>query len=418
MFAPYLPRLVRTWSLDCEERARAIDGSLVSVDISGFTALSEQLAALGREGAEELVTTISGVFSALIEVAERHGGDVLKFRGDALLLLFTGDRHAARACGAASDMQSTIDVVGNAASSVGPFSLRMSAGVHTGTCHVFLTETPHRELIVGGPAATRVFELEDLASATEILISGETAAQVESDWLTEERGGAWLLRRLAEGSSPVPPPPALEGSDLESYVPQPLLTHLARASGEAEHRQVTVAFLKIPGTDSLLEAEGMAALLDRLDAVARAVGSACHRYGLTWLESDIDVDAVKLYLTGGAPASSGDDEEGMLRALQDIYSACPDIGLRAGVNRGDVFTGDIGADNRRTYAVMGDPVNLAARLTARAQPRDDHGYRGCPRPGRHGLPHGDGGTPAQGQGTHRHCARSRASDRPSPERTT
>ncbi len=49
-------------------------------------------------------------------------------------------------------------------------------------------------------------------------------------------------------------------------------------------------------------------------------------------------------------------------------TACPDLGLRAGVNRGHVFTGDIGNPERRTYAVMGDAVNLAARLTARAQP--------------------------------------------------
>ena len=62
-----------------------------------------------RAGAEELVRRISGVFDGLIAVAERHGGDVLKFRGDALLLLFVGERHAERACGAASDMQWTIE---------------------------------------------------------------------------------------------------------------------------------------------------------------------------------------------------------------------------------------------------------------------------------------------------------------------
>ena len=366
MFAPYVPRLVRNWSLEPESRARSIDGSLVSVDISGFTALSEQLAARGREGAEELVSTISSVFSELIEVAERHGGDVLKFRGDALLLLFVGDRHPARACGAASDMQRTIARVGTAVSSVGPFTLRMSAGVHTGICNMFVCEVPHRELIVGGPAATRVFELEDLASATEVVVSAETAAEIDPTWLLESRDDAHLLVQLGAGASPVPPPLDVEGSDLDSYIPKPLRTHLAVASGEAEHRNVTVAFLKIPGTDDLLAAEGEDALLARLDAVAEEVGRACARYGITWLESDIDVGAVKLYLTAGAPATTGDDEEGMLRALRDVLAACPGLGLRAGVNRGAVFTGDIGARSRRTYAVMGDPVNLAARLTARA----------------------------------------------------
>ena len=51
---PHIPRLVRTWDgsrggADAIE----IDGTLVSVDLSGFTALSERLAAKGRAGAEE-----------------------------------------------------------------------------------------------------------------------------------------------------------------------------------------------------------------------------------------------------------------------------------------------------------------------------------------------------------------------------
>ena len=156
----------------------------------------------------------------------------------------------------------------------------------------------------------------------------------------------------------------MPGLNLEEYVPRPLRDHLAVASGEAEHRQVTVSFLKLSGTDAAIEDGTLLALLDEL---AVAVGRACETYGLTWLESDIDVGAVKLYLTGGAPSSSGDDEEGMVRALRDVIAACPDLPLRAGVNRGHVFTGDIGNPHRRTYAVMGDAVNLAARLTARAK---------------------------------------------------
>ena len=122
-------------------------------------------------------------------------------------------------------------------------------------------------------------------------------------------------------------------------MPRPLRDHLAVASGEAEHRQVTVSFLKLSGTDAAIEDGTLLAMLDEL---AVAVGQACETYGLTWLESDIDVGAVKLYLTGGAPSSSGDDEEGMVRALRDVIAACPDLPLRAGVNRGHVFTGDIG----------------------------------------------------------------------------
>jgi class 3 adenylate cyclase/tetratricopeptide (TPR) repeat protein len=366
LLAPYVPRLVRAWSTDHEgARVRAIDGSLVSVDISGFTALAERLSAKGKAGAEELVRRISGCFDRLIEAAEGHGGDVLKFRGDALLLFFVGDRHSARAAGAASDMQWTIEAIESA-----DVELRMSAGVHSGECHFFLTEAPHRELLVAGPGATRVFELEDLASAGEIVLSAETAAAVDPAWLDEEREGARLMRRLEPGASTIPPPPDVPGANLDEYVPAPLRAHLAVSSGEAEHRQVTVAFVKLSQTDEVIGAAGPAVLAEKLDALAASVDRACATYGITWLESDIDVNAVKLYLTGGAPSSSGQDEEGMLRALRDIVATDVGLPLRAGVNRGHVFTGDIGGASRRTYAVMGDAVNLAARLTARAQPGD------------------------------------------------
>jgi class 3 adenylate cyclase/tetratricopeptide (TPR) repeat protein len=176
------------------------------------------------------------------------------------------------------------------------------------------------------------------------------------------------MRRLEPGSSPVPPPEDVAGRDLERYVPPPLAAHLAVAGGDAEHRHVTVAFVKLSGTDELIATGGPEALLERLDRLAAVVAQAGETYGVTWLDSDIDAGAVKLYLTSGAPSSRGDDAEGMLRAARTILDAGLDMPLRIGVNRGNVFTGDLGAAARRTYAVMGDAVNLAARLTARAGP--------------------------------------------------
>ena len=97
-FEPYLPRLVLDWAAQApSEQWRELDGSLVSIDLTGFTALAERLQARGRAGAEELVLAISGVFEGLIGIANRRGGDILKFRGDALLMLFSGDAHAERA---------------------------------------------------------------------------------------------------------------------------------------------------------------------------------------------------------------------------------------------------------------------------------------------------------------------------------
>ena len=192
-FEPYLPRLVLDWAARTPaDPWRELDGSLVSIDLTGFTALAERLQARGRAGAEELVMAISGVFEGLIGIAHRRGGDVLKFRGDALLLLFSGDAHAERACRASSEMQWFIERTGGKMmSSVGEVELRMSTGIYSGTCHFFLVDSSHRELMVAGPAATATIGLEDAAGAGEVLVSPATAASVGPEWT---RRRAWRRR--------------------------------------------------------------------------------------------------------------------------------------------------------------------------------------------------------------------------------
>ena len=100
---PYVPRAM----LDHLARAPAqrvwpVDGTCVFVDVSGFTKLSERLAKRGgREGAEQLADAIGSCFEHLLGVAYAKGGGLLKFGGDALLLLFDGEAHVERACASA-----------------------------------------------------------------------------------------------------------------------------------------------------------------------------------------------------------------------------------------------------------------------------------------------------------------------------
>ena len=59
------------------------------VDVSGFTKLSEKLAAeYGRKGAELLNVYVNSYFGLLIEGINRYAGDVIKFAGDALQVVW------------------------------------------------------------------------------------------------------------------------------------------------------------------------------------------------------------------------------------------------------------------------------------------------------------------------------------------
>ena len=63
---------------------RTLDGSMVFVDISGFTKMSERLARHGKVGAEEVTDVLGAVFAKLLAVAYGEDGSLLKFGGDAL----------------------------------------------------------------------------------------------------------------------------------------------------------------------------------------------------------------------------------------------------------------------------------------------------------------------------------------------
>src|SRR4026207_1958233 len=105
----FVPRVACEWDIDAPgARWQELDGSLCFVDISGFTALSERLAMRGRIGVEELTDVLNRVFGRMLDIAFDRGGSLLKFGGDALLLLFSGDGHPQQAAAAAVEMRAAL----------------------------------------------------------------------------------------------------------------------------------------------------------------------------------------------------------------------------------------------------------------------------------------------------------------------
>ena len=103
---PYLPRMLIDWLAEAPgTMLREVDGTIVFVDISGFTKMSERLARNGKVGAEEVTEVIGSVFARLLSVAYGEGGGLIKFGGDALLLLFTGHDHPIKGARAAVGMR-------------------------------------------------------------------------------------------------------------------------------------------------------------------------------------------------------------------------------------------------------------------------------------------------------------------------
>jgi class 3 adenylate cyclase/tetratricopeptide (TPR) repeat protein len=368
---PYVPRMLIQWiSEEPECTCRDVEGSVVFVDISGFTNLSERLSKKGRVGAEELTDVLGACFTRLLAIAYGNGGSLLKFGGDALLLLFTGDEHPAKACRAAVAMRRTLREIGRLESPGVKANLRMSVGIHSGTFSFFLVGNSHRELIVTGPAATETVTMEGTAVAGEILVSRATAEALPGRVLGEAKGPGVLLKGEPPGRARKSSTTEADvrGLDLSRYVPLAVRNHVLGGGGDPEHRRATVAFIHFDETDEYIARHGMEALAGALHELVSETQAAVEEQGIAFLGSDVDNDGGKLILVGGTPRATENDDERMLRALRRIADARLRLPIRFGVNRGPVFAGDIGPPYCRTYTVMGDTVNLAARLMAAAEP--------------------------------------------------
>ena len=158
------------------------------------------------------------------------------------------------------------------------------------------------------------------------------------------------------------------------YVPYQLVRHLLKSGTEAklggEKREMTVLFSDIAGftpvverTPSEVVLEALGEYLDRMNkAIGASGGTVCQYLGdaimAFWGAPDRQQDHA-LRACRGALAMRAQAEALLKTALAE---GKPPLPTRFGINTGEVMVGNIGAPDRFNYAILGDPVNAAARL--------------------------------------------------------
>ncbi len=374
--------------LGWEERRRAV---LLFADVSGFTAMSESLARLGKEGAEELTRVLNLYFTTMIDLVHQHDGEIIRFGGDALTCQFDGGRQGVlQACACALAMQKAVRGFLAVDTKGGVFSLRMKIGISGGTVLSVNVGDEQRgmEYVLAGRPLDRMVAAEHHAAAGEVMLDGELPSVMGSCWeemgisTGESRYGFAVL--VATHTVPPPrtrepipwatlPPAVVERAlaRLIPYLPPTVYERLSMGQREfvGEHRWVVSLFVRFAG-------------LNYDDPEA---GTKLQRYFTTMQEVVLRYEGrLNRVITGdkgsllhiifGAPVTHEDDEERAVRCALDLQRVAADhdrlpfiTDQRIGIASGYVFAGDVGSERRREYTVMGDVVNLSARLMQAAE---------------------------------------------------
>jgi class 3 adenylate cyclase len=147
---------------------------------------------------------------------------------------------------------------------------------------------------------------------------------------------------------------------MRAYIPGAILTRLAagQISWLAELRRVTVIFINLPDLNHTMP-------LEQAQTVMRTLQAALYRYEGSINKLNVDDKGVTLVAALGLPPLAHEDDaiRGVQAALA-MQTALRDLGLRSaiGITTGRAFCGAIGSEQRREYTMIGNVVNLAARL--------------------------------------------------------
>jgi adenylate cyclase len=360
-------------------------GTALFADISGFTPLTEALAReLGpRRGSEEITRQLNVVYDAIIAELHRYGGSVIGFSGDAITCWFDGD-DGRKATAAGLAMQTAIK----------PFAkIVLPSGRTMGlTMKVAVTAGPARRFVVGDPNYWVVdvlagVTLDTLASVEKHAVGGEVVldettcaglgqAVYVKAWRedAEKRVRFAIVEGILSSVEPAPWPPVDEDTLSEEMVKPwllpPVYERLKRGLGEfvAELRPTVALFLSFTGIN--FDADDQAG--DKLDTFIRQVQTILAHYDGTLIQLTFGDKGSYLYAAFGAPVAHEDDDfraaaaalelRELPKRLQFIHS------VKIGITCGRTRTGAYGATSQRTYGVLGDPANLAARLMQAAGP--------------------------------------------------
>ena len=104
--------------------------TMLASDIAGFSTLSQELEA------EDLVALLNDYFRRMVDIVLEHGGNVDKFQGDGMLVVFGApvpmEDSAERAVAAARQMVAEIEAINAERARVGDVALQVGIGLDTG----------------------------------------------------------------------------------------------------------------------------------------------------------------------------------------------------------------------------------------------------------------------------------------------
>jgi class 3 adenylate cyclase/tetratricopeptide (TPR) repeat protein len=309
--------------------------AVLFTDVVSFTRITEQVSREGYYGVEVITGILNRYFDEMNAAITQFDGSLMKYGGDSLLSVFPGPKSSAEVSrdAALNSMRQRLGEINREFEARHGIQLDFREHRAWGPVHLNLVGDPsiHADYYLSGPAIDEIFGLQNEIDSP---MNASTTIPVTEDL---------------------------------KFVPDSVSNYLRSSMFNAELRRTVVVFINlIPRHSTGIPLSGYQQYFAGLQRIVHSYGGLVNKIDYT------DKGYIVL-LTFGLPSSRVDDIERAFvcsRKIQAIPSSV--LSSRIGIAEGVVYAGIIGAKERHEYGIIGNGVNISARLMGTAASGDIH----------------------------------------------
>lgn len=351
-----LPGMVQ-WTLENTEDAThscSFGCGYLFLDVCGFTKLTEKVSAKGHYGVEVIISLLNRYFDLLNEKIVQFGGQILKFEGDAVLAAFVLPRQQCleqlKACMQAFNHD--LEVLNQSLEAEYGTSLAYHGSMGYGLSQMIIlgAKSTHLDYIIYSPILGELYKLCELAQINETLLVKEDSAEGNNTYLDDISCVQLSVPQYAKQAYDA------------SFFPDLILQRGESKDFSGELRNSAILFIGVDAEQFIHYQR-----YDEINHYYCAIQEIVYRLEGMLNKIDYTDKGMILLISFGILQTHVDDIERAIICANEINRIASPIKAKIGLTYGNLYAGILGAKHRHEYGIIGNGVNVAARLMSSAE---------------------------------------------------
>ncbi len=323
------------------------------LDISGFTKYTEQASSTGHYGIELITGFLNRYFEVIINVIKAHDGQVVKFGGDSCLSLFQGTKSKAVNNLLACRKEILQDIAKPAFKQILPagMDLKVHGGIAYGEVITYIIGSMESGLnyFMCGPAVKQAYEADKNSLAGEITIADNNLNNIKP---APTQRSIYIAKDSQR---------KIKLSKAGLFTNSAIRDKLTNLTSVAELRNSAIIFVNICSKD---KSEPVPA--EMYQEFYNKVHFLVNEYGGVINKVDYSDKGYLIIIAFGVLQTYPDLIERAFLCAWRIIQIQTDLMLRIGITSCNIYAGIIGSRVCCEYGIIGNGVNIAARLMSSA----------------------------------------------------